>query len=1510
MLMMMTSKLGDHQLASCEQRKSTRGTMRTKQQTTTPTNKGAGQTQVKSASSSKSATSTAVKSGKTSTAATLAEAGDHHLDHQQLEMDHQRYNRIDGTDKMDSRNSYPSNSTNVYRKQNHCEIEKRRRDKMNHYIMELASVIPSFNHHTSSNQSKLDKLTVLRMAVQHVKSLRSSLCSFSSFHLRPSFLSSGDLLKNLILEMAGHEAQDNLFMVVSCDRGKVLFMSESSKDILKQDQHELTGQCLFDLLHKDDVSKVKEQISHLSLLPREMLIDSRTFQPIKHNQRNSFNQIHHQNHQASSTPPPGARRSFFCRMRSGRDNNTGGGTTQSSGRSSANDKTMTSSAGSSSGSDQSTSPSSSITGQELLSSNRHQQQRIRRSQAADATSMRKSCISGPQISPTALDQQQQQQPREPLNNPIILEPSDKISSSTSSSSSASAAASEKATTDKQQTDDTEQQMADSMNDRAIIHPNLAAISAPDRDLRTLAAVAASTTTKSSPIDETNSSLASKDSNGTTTTSGAPKNGGGVTGKQPAAAQVSSGSDMGISDGSNSDCSGSAASGSCGRDSGIAGSKNSTKHRGSGCLSQAKRVTGIGCSSEGASRSSSSSSKKALRYTVMHCTGYLKTITIESDEMDEDDDEFEDYNGGSGGGGAGGCGADDDSSGDEEFMGQQHQQQRVRSKTITCLVAICRRSPMDREFEPDKPLTFTCRYSIEGKFVFADQRTTIALGYTPQQLLGTSHYAYCHKDSVNTFKECHRLSILRSEPVSSDIYQFRRANGKHMWLQTSLKSFRNPWTKFIDYIVASHTTAEGSDSAHYNEGCVPTKFNRDMTGGEGSQSSSPASSSSSPASSSSLSLPSVESNQKPSSSPSSSSIGSSYSMDSFASGGSIQALLKRIDRIKSGGIKHALDVTQSRKRTDHHHHHHHHHAPRSSSGGSGSSSARKSNGDDSGNYSDPQLCSPSVSSQTSASNGALLNDDYPTSAASHTGSSSNNNSDNGNNPESSGNFISDHAGDACQLRGPQVADNFYLQQKQPNTAAAYRNGGSSGNIGGCCQSFAPLLADSSTESQQQAVSPSDNSLQQQNYDQQQNRADGKANDSGSRGASKSARPCLNNSRQHQRQSGANNHYQNKNQKGGSLASSLASSSAWSSPGGSVYSNSASSQSGRSQGDKPSGPSEVHHQQQQQLEMDQQQHQTRRGDAIAPAQGQPCQQQRYDKMTRQSTHYVLQPAIEPVPMNSCSNQHSYSIVRDDIQMMPVPTPNTDYMSQQSYGLDMNQQQPQQMHQSQSMSLVPMNQQQQQRQPNYMHQRHQATNPATPAAMNMMPMVWSNHPDSCSYQGLGPTAICSHDHQQQQQQLQQNNDHQTYNVGGGVTLMNMTDGLGNSNEQMIAEQQTIVCHQCANHICFNQQQQQLHHHHHHQPQQLHQQPPPLQHHHANQQSHQHHQQQQHLMHTTHNNTDLNNIDFTSLVVNGDLDEDQILECLADYDEDAPFYRIQQQHQQPNSNNNNNFPQYNSYR
>lgn len=184
---------------------------------------------------------------------------------------------------------------------NHSLIEKRRRDKMKAHIHELAALVPMCA--AINSNKKLDKFTVLRLALQHIKSLLGSArpAAGAASLYKPSFVSDEEI-KQLM-----KYSNDGFILVADCDRARILFTSQSTEQAVKRESKDLLGRSLFDIIHPEDAEILKTQLLSSDHGPRERLIDIKTGVSIKTESSPSF---------LSSA---GSRRSFFCRVKSGPD---------------------------------------------------------------------------------------------------------------------------------------------------------------------------------------------------------------------------------------------------------------------------------------------------------------------------------------------------------------------------------------------------------------------------------------------------------------------------------------------------------------------------------------------------------------------------------------------------------------------------------------------------------------------------------------------------------------------------------------------------------------------------------------------------------------------------------------------------------------------------------------------------------------------------------------------------------------------------------------------------------------------------------------------------------------------------------------------------------------------------------------------------------------------------------------------------------------------------------------
>uniref|UniRef100_H0Z2L9 Aryl hydrocarbon receptor nuclear translocator n=1 Tax=Taeniopygia guttata TaxID=59729 RepID=H0Z2L9_TAEGU len=179
-------------------------------------------------------------------------------------------------------------------RENHSEIERRRRNKMTAYITELSDMVPT----CSALARKPDKLTILRMAVSHMKSLRGTGNTSTDGTYKPSFLTDQEL-KHLILEAA-----DGFLFIVSCETGRVVYVSDSVTPVLNQPQSEWFSSTLYEQVHPDDVGKLREQLSTSENALTGRILDLKTGTVKKEGQQ-------------SMRMCMGSRRSFICRMRCG-----------------------------------------------------------------------------------------------------------------------------------------------------------------------------------------------------------------------------------------------------------------------------------------------------------------------------------------------------------------------------------------------------------------------------------------------------------------------------------------------------------------------------------------------------------------------------------------------------------------------------------------------------------------------------------------------------------------------------------------------------------------------------------------------------------------------------------------------------------------------------------------------------------------------------------------------------------------------------------------------------------------------------------------------------------------------------------------------------------------------------------------------------------------------------------------------------------------------------------------
>lgn len=66
------------------------------------------------------------------------------------------------------------------------------------------------------------------------------------------------------------------------------------------------------------------------------------------------------------------------------------------------------------------------------------------------------------------------------------------------------------------------------------------------------------------------------------------------------------------------------------------------------------------------------------------------------------------------------------------------------------------------------------------------------------------YEYYQHEDIPALAEAHKAALRATQKVTTPIYHFRTKDTGVIRLQTEWKSFKNPWTKDVEYIIAKNS----------------------------------------------------------------------------------------------------------------------------------------------------------------------------------------------------------------------------------------------------------------------------------------------------------------------------------------------------------------------------------------------------------------------------------------------------------------------------------------------------------------------------------------------------------------------------------------------------------------------------------------------------------------------------------------------------------------------------------
>ncbi|XP_056286379.1 endothelial PAS domain-containing protein 1 [Pseudoliparis swirei] len=105
---------------------------------------------------------------------------------------------------------------------------------------------------------------------------------------------------------------------------------------------------------------------------------------------------------------------------------------------------------------------------------------------------------------------------------------------------------------------------------------------------------------------------------------------------------------------------------------------------------------------------------------------------------------------------------------------------VAPSSVSCLLLTCQPLPLSHTLLSTH--TFTSQHSMDMRFTYSDQRITLLLGFSTEELLGRSIYDLCHAMDINHLTKNHLNLCFKSQSVSGQ-YRMLVRSGGYVWVET-------------------------------------------------------------------------------------------------------------------------------------------------------------------------------------------------------------------------------------------------------------------------------------------------------------------------------------------------------------------------------------------------------------------------------------------------------------------------------------------------------------------------------------------------------------------------------------------------------------------------------------------------------------------------------------------------------------------------------------------------------